>query len=1402
MSEIERAAEAEINPKAARPWPVRLARWLVGSVAAILALALLGLIILNTPIGQRFIADQIAKVAPASGLRFEVGRIEGDIYGQSTLHDVTVFDPKGKFLTIPEVEFDWRPLSWIFSGLDVRNLTLHRGTLLRTPELLAGDPDAPILPDFDIRIDRLEIDSLTIAKGVIGDSAPVVDLLAKADIRDGKVYLKADGNLGDRDTLALLVDAEPDNDQFDINLDYQAPADGILAGLIGADAGYSAKIDGDGSWDQWNGYIYAKREDERFAAFKLDNRQGTYRLLGQAYPSALLSGLPAKAIGKTVSVDARGTLVDSVLDGSFAVVTSALSGTGQGAIDLADNNFQDFNIAGKLTDPALFGESLTLNGAVLSATLDGAFRDLEIAHQVSVEELASGEIRAAGITQTGAATFDGTRWNVPIEAAVGSIKTGNAWIDPKLENGTFTGSLIYAGSKLLSDDLQIAFPDAKAQLALRGDIGSGIYQLTGPVNVTQLALDSVGVASGNAKVDFQVRDTGAWALETNFSARIPRVTNETLVNLAGPDIKLLGGVSLGSNKPLGFRNVRLTAAKLSLTMDGKVQQGTTSLAGRGTHSDYGPFTVDASLGANGPTAALVFANPLPSAGLKDVRVAISPSDAGFDIATQGQSLLGEFAGELALVSPEGGPSRIDINELRVWKTAVTGNIVLAEGGADGRLFLSGGGLDGRIGLAARDGGQGFFFDIDANQARFGGATALSIAQAELEGRGYLKEGYSTVDANVTAQGLSNGNLFIGRLAATAELENGKGTATGSLAGRRGSRFALQFNANINPKTDTQAATYAIITRGEFGGKRIRMPRRAVLTQLNDGSWSLGQTQLSYGEGSSLISGQFGGGTTAIDLALDRMPLSLIDLAVTDVGLGGVISGRVDFRQTGSAMPVGNARVKVDNLTRSGLVLSSRPINLALVSKLTARNLEMRAIIEEDGKRRGRLQARISNLTNSADLVERLRTGDLLAQLRFNGPAASFWRLAGVEAFDITGPVEVATNITGSFADPSVRGSIESKDLRVRSALSGTDIREVSAFGTFSGSRLQLKRFAGKTDNGGTVSGSGYVDFRDLGPKGPEVDLRIAANKARLLNATGLDATITGPLRIISDGNGGTIAGRVEIDQASWALGAAATDATLPQIKTTEINLPADIAPPRIRYKPWKYLIDAKASSRIDVDGMGLDSEWRANIILRGTTQDPRIGGEARMVRGFYSFAGTRFELTRGRIAFDANAPIDPRLDIVAETERDGLDVTVKVQGNALKPEITFASNPALPEEEVLARLLFGGSITELSATDALQLGSALASLRGGTGLDPINKLRTAIGLDRLRIVSADPALGTGTGVALGKNIGRRFYVEIITDGRGYSATEAEFRITGWLSLLASVSTIGRESAVVEVSRDY
>ena len=58
----------------------------------------------------------------------------------------------------------------------------------------------------------------------------------------------------------------------------------------------------------------------------------------------------------------------------------------------------------------------------------------------------------------------------------------------------------------------------------------------------------------------------------------------------------------------------------------------------------------------------------------------------------------------------------------------------------------------------------------------------------------------------------------------------------------------------------------------------------------------------------------------------------------------------------------------------------------------------------------------------------------------------------------------------------------------------------------------------------------------------------------------MGASVTGPIRIVSDGLTGTIAGRVGIITARWRLGRAEEQARIPVIKTREINGIRDAAP--------------------------------------------------------------------------------------------------------------------------------------------------------------------------------------------------------------------------------------------------
>ncbi len=1436
----------DIHPNAiTRRWKRIL---LIGFGLILLAGGILAAFI-GTDSGSTFVKNQIDGRDFGDTLRVDVGDIEGSVYSKPTLVDVTIttFDPvldaagepiagrRGPkrmeiFLERATVDADLlrylrTSLSGtIISGLDqtvaralgldaekfapelnLRLVDIDGGELRYMSELESPDTGNDPIPDIDLEIEKLTIDDFLFPAGTLTEQDLKLALDTSLVLDDGMALVDGSGSVGDD---AFDVDlAYKTGQPFRLALDVEATDGGPLTALAGLDGAYDARIRGQGTLDKWTGYALASRDDVRLGAFRLTVQDKRASLLGIANPSPFLAGTAAQALGERVRISAVANIEDLLdtesraFDGSFELIGAGVRASGGGTVDLAQVAFDGFDFEAAVTDSNLLGETAQLEDVRIDGVLNGPLANLSIRHNLTASRIAAGAVELSDIAQAGEAKYRDGRLILPLRLSVGRILTGNEMADPRLTDGTIAGNLVYAGDTLTSDQLDISFPGADARLSLDANLATQAIRLRGPAAINRVPIETLGVVNGGGRIDFAYSGDGSWTLTSDFDAAVPVVTNDTIANLAGPRLDIAGGVTVTSNGPITFRQVRLDSRQLDLVLDGRVNDGETSVAGRGRHTQYGAFTVEAALTGRGPEAILVFAEPLPAAGLKDVRVALSPTEEGFAIETQGQSMLGAFDGELGLVSPADGPTRIAIQRLTVAETEVTGDLALGDGGVDGNLAFVGGGVDGTIALAPRGGGQGFTVDLNASNARFGGETPIVIAQGSVQGSGVFAGGISdpgtTADAMITAQGVSYGSLFIGRLAANAQLRNGLGEVTASVSGRRDSRFALQLNGQIAPERISVAA------RGEYAGERISMPRRAVLTPA-DGGWQLAPTQVNFAGGKTLLEGEFGGSRTRLDLALDDMPLTLVDIALDDLGLGGTISGSVVYDAPARGLPSGEARVTIDGLTRSGLVLASRPIDLSLVGKLTADRLEARAVLDDEGGQRGRIQMLVSNLPSSGDLVPRLQAGDLVAELRYQGPAAALWRLAAIDAFDFTGPASVAADITGTLANPQLRGSLASDQLRVQSSLSGTDIRDVSVRGNFAGSRLRLTRFSGTASNGGTVSGSGYVDLANLGAgQGPEMDIRVAANNARLLNARGISATLTGPLRIVSNGVGGTIAGRVRVDRASWAFGVADEDVSLPDIPTEEINLPFDIAPPSAGGAPWRYLINAVAPSRVDVDGMGLDSEWSANIRLRGTTDDPRIGGEARVVRGFYSFAGTRFELTRGRIDFDESGPIDPQIDIVAETQDNGIDVEVSVQGNGQNPEIGFSSTPALPEEEILARLLFGGSVTDLSATDAVQLGAALASLRGGGGgLDPINQLRTAIGLDRLRIVGADPALNRGTGVALGKNFGRKFYVELITDGRGYTATELEFRVTSWLSLLAAVSSIGRESAVAEISRDY
>ncbi|MDD3799334.1 MAG: translocation/assembly module TamB, partial [Novosphingobium sp.] len=940
---VDEASEPQGEPEVPVSRTRSRGRYVVSRLLGLfLAAIVLALVVLDTPIGHRFVADRIAALTPENGLRIKVARIEGSVYSQATLRGLTLSDPKGPFLTVPVAELDWRPLHWFFSGLDIRELTARRGTLLRFPELKPSDPNKPLLPDFDIRVDRFRLDDFTVAEGVLGEKRRI-DLTAKAKKRPGRALLRVDGKLGGADRLHVLLDSDPDRDRFDLDVDYMAPRGGLLAGLVGSGDDMQLRIAGDGTWSDWKGTFLARQDKRRLAAFTLTNRKGRYGMLGQVYPAKLVHGTAARLLGTKVSLGGAATFKDSVLDGDFRLQGHAIDMTAKGALDLAANAAEGLVVTARLTRPDALGKGLRIEGARLTARLDGQFGDLAIPHDLRIDRIDAGT-RFADIRQQGVLQRKGTRWTLPLNLAVATIETGNGTADSLLKEGYATGTLELADGRLLSDELKLVFPGLEGRFSLRGDTAKGGYALAGPVDARGLVLENIGTLDGEAKVLAKLAEGGGWMVKANLAARMPQISNGTVNSLTGGGLRLRGGVTLGSGRPVLFEDVALDAAKLELRLDGSVADGGAKLAGTGKHADYGSFTLAASVADDGPRAELVFADPLPAAGLKDVRIALAPITDGFGIDTAGQSVLGPFDGRLNLLLRTGEPTRLAVERLAVSQAALSGALTLGDGGASGKLVLAGGGLDGAIVLAPRGGGQGFELALDAKNARFAGTTPTLVRSAHIEGKGVLGGERAEATGSVYAQGIIHGQLFIGRFAARGAVADGKGTFNASVAGRRGSRFSLQLQGATAPERIT------LVAQGEFADQRIAMPRRAVLTR-SDGGWQLAPTQVSYGDGMAIAEGRFGGdGPTDIKLHLADMSLSLFDIALTDLSLGGKVSGIVDFHEADGTPPSGKARLAIEGLTRSGLVLTSRPVDLYLVAELSPQAMQARAAIREGSER--------------------------------------------------------------------------------------------------------------------------------------------------------------------------------------------------------------------------------------------------------------------------------------------------------------------------------------------------------------------------------------------------------------------------------------------------------------------
>ncbi|MSU90651.1 hypothetical protein GE300_13680 [Rhodobacteraceae bacterium 2CG4] len=402
-------------------------------------------------------------------------------------------------------------------------------------------------------------------------------------------------------------------------------------------------------------------------------------------------------------------------------------------------------------------------------------------------------------------------------------------------------------------------------------------------------------------------------------------------------------------------------------------------------------------------------------------------------------------------------------------------------------------------------------------------------------------------------------------------------------------------------------------------------------------------------------------------------------------------------------------------------------------------------------------------------------------------------------------------------DLSAGGRLGAPDLTGRASVSGgtfilrsmnLQLVDIGLNARFAGDRVVIEDAAGRLASGGTLSLAGSLGLDPSLPADLELQIRDGRyTDGRILN-TDLNASLALQGPILGDG---LLSGEVMLERTEISIPRSFGIAGGVLLEVEHRNPPrqtiltldrADLlggngVEPDDGGLPLRVDLLIRSPNELFIRGRGLDAEMGGEIRLRGTLADIQPVGEISLIRGRLGILGQRFDFDEGAVTMVGN--LDPRIRLVAETEAsDGTLVRIVISGRATDPEISFTSSPDLPQDEVLALLIFNRNLSELSPFQIAQLASAAATLAGGGG-GLVDSFRSGAGLANLDFTTDDEGdVGVRAGAYLDDNI----YLDVETDSGGDSRASINLDITRSVRARASVDDEGETSIGIFFERDY
>ncbi|WP_406869926.1 translocation/assembly module TamB domain-containing protein [Thioclava sp. 'Guangxiensis'] len=693
---------------------------------------------------------------------------------------------------------------------------------------------------------------------------------------------------------------------------------------------------------------------------------------------------------------------------------------------------------------------------------------------------------------------------------------------------------------------------------------------------------------------------------------------------------------------------------------------------------------------------------------------------------------------------------------------------LATGNADvtatasANLNVLGAGYGGAVDLNAHytEGGEGRRVVLNAT------GNGVAVGQPQLN---KFLQGKTVIDLNALEK---DGDISLDQF--NISNPNLKATGSGALKDGQG-----EIDVNLTSDLSGLGAPY----RGKItadAAVKERADGRLITLKANAANVAVGQSQAD-----KLLAGN-----SALELAVLQNG--------TDIELQKFTLSNPQLSADASGTVTSGAR-KID--------LNARLANTALLAPGFPGPLTVKGQVTDNGSQYG-----VNISANGPGNTDATVTGTLAsdfgtANLAVKGGTQSALANAFISPRSVEGPLRFDLDLNGPLALNSLSGTVSGQGLRFSAPTLSLSLEGINVDAQLGNGRVNLTTSA-NFQEGGTVKVSGPITL-----SAPyNSDLTIALDRARFRDPNLYDTRVTGQLGINGALTGGAkIAGKLalsdtEIRVPSTGLGgvesipdithvaeSAASRATRAKAGVLETESESSGG----SSVAFPLDITISAPNQLFVRGRGLDAELGGQLRITGTTANVIPIGSFELVRGRLDVLNQRFTLDNGSIALQGE--FVPYIDFSATTTKNDYAITLGISGEATSPDLDVTSSPELPQEEVLAQLLFGQGLNNISALQAAELASAVATLAGRNDNGIMSKLRNSTGLDDLDVGTDSDGNAT---VTAGKYISDKIYTDVELGSSGQTEINLNLDLTKTITAKGSVGSDGDSGIGVYLEKDY